>query len=592
MDDAMPVGCGGSVEDRYDSDRSIVVYATGVRPMRLVLLATAGNQGFIFASNRLREAVGASELVRVCTTDWVDDWLSRRPADAGGTVVQMSSGSTLAVVDGPDGGAGAASDLVWTVTRRALDEAPGLDVSGVSVPIGRAWPTAAEVRAVFAEAARVRGARPGTAARFQRLPVVAGCASTDGPAAAWRSDAPAGADGRARQGEALALRSSEVIAKRRRRRAADRRIRRLVGPDVRLVDIDVFFERVDVVGVVHADGNGMGGLFQQAGPVLAEAAQSGELDGIEVPDSAPAGAAEPVSAAGWLGELSRRVQAVTEEALRHAAEAAARAGANPQARLALVPLVVGGDDVTVLVDGASALAFTEAFLDRFGEASGRDPLVGLVAERATGARRLTAAAGVALVKPHFPFSAAYELAEQLCANAKAPSRDRPGVHAVDVHVMLHSTATPLAELRRRYLASDDSLGAVALHERPFLLAAGGVELPEALAHRDLRAVLNRARMVADVGRDGEVGRDRADGRLVTTAQLHALREDLHADVGAAERRFGYLWRRATGTDRELLGALAGRGGDPPGLLRGGAASRSTPLVDALELAGLLAGAAS
>jgi hypothetical protein len=558
--------------------------------MRLVLLATAGNQGFIFASNRLREAVGASELVRACTTDWVHEWLSRPAAGASGTVVQMSSGSTLVVVDDPDGGEDAASELVWAVTSRALAQAPGLDVFGASVSIERAWPTAAEVRAVFAEAARVRGARPGAAARFQRLPVVAGCASTDGPAAAWRSDASAGADGRAKRGEELVLRSSEVIAKRRRRRAADRRMQDLVGPDVRLADIDVFFERVEVVGVVHADGNGLGGLFQQAGPVLAEAAQSGELDGIldgiEVPDPAPAGAAGSVSAAGWLGELSRRVQAVTEEAFRHAAEAAAGARAKPTTRLALVPLVVGGDDVTVLVDGASALTFTEAFLDRFGAASGRDPLVGLVAERVTGTRRLTAAAGVALVKPHFPFSAAYELAEQLCGSAKAPTRGWPGVHAVDVHVMLHSTATPLADLRRRYRASDDSLGAVALHERPFLLPASGVELPEALAHRDLHAVLDRARMVADVGRDG------ADGRLVTTAQLHALREELHADVGAAERRFGYLWRRATGTDRDLLAALAGVRGDPPSLLRGEAADLSTPLVDALELAGLLAGAAS
>jgi len=572
-----------------------------VRLVRLVLVATAGNQRYVFASNRLREAVGASELVRVSTTVWVREALAALPAGGGwGVPVQMSSGSTLVVVDDADGGAQAARQVVWAVTARALRDAPGLEVFGASVPLSVAWPSATDVEAVFAEAARVRAGRAGGVVRFQRLPAVAGCASTDAPAGLWSSDAPADPAGRARAGEELAPRSAEVAAKRRRRPAADRRMRALVGPSVRLTDLDDFFDRVEVAGVVHIDGNGLGGLFQQAGQVLAEAVDAGDLDeaavrGAHDDDGGPSGrrpdsrqpdvGAGPLTAGHWLGELSRRVQQVTEEALRAAAVRVAPPAS--AGRLSMVPLVVGGDDTTVLIDGVAALEFTEAFLDRFGEASRQDDLIGLVARRVTGHPGLTAAAGVALVKAHFPFAAAYLLAEELCRGAKVAARDLPAVHAVDVHVLLDSIMTPLEVLRGRYRARGGP-GEVWLHERPFLLPASPAGLPTQVAHSDLRVVRRRAAAVA------ALGRGRVEGRLVTATQLHALREELHVDPGLAERRFGYLWSRSAAADRDLLRMLAGTtaDGDGPGLMRPTAMGRSTCLVDTLELAGLadLAGA--
>lgn len=569
---------GGRIATRrYARDRLVTDAARGVRLVRLVLVATAGNQRYVFASNRLREAVGASDLVRVCTTDWVRDALVGLSAGGGsGLPVQMSSGSTLVVVDDDEGGARAARQIVGAVTVRALREAPGLEVFGASVPIRQAWPSAAEVGDVFAQAARVRAGRAGAVVRFQRLPVVASCASSGRPAALWRSDAPADAEGRARAGGELAPRSAEVAAKRRRRRAADQRMRSLLGGSVRLTDIDDFFDAVEVAGVVHIDGNGLGGLFQQAGPVLAQAMDDGELDEI-LGRGAEAGPAR--TAAAWLGELSSRVQQVTEDALR----AAVRRVSPPSEdeRLSLIPLVIGGDDTTVLVDGPLALGFTEAFLEEFGAASRRDGLIGLVARRVTGQPGLTAAAGIALVKPHFPFAAAYSLAEELCRNAKAASRDLPAVHAIDVHVMLDSAMARFEALRGRY-RSGAGVGDIRLHERPFLLPGTATDLPPEVTHRDLRVVLGRVAAVT------ELGHGRAEGRLVTTTQLHALREELHRDIDLAERRFGYLWSRSAQADRALLRMLAGAGGDGdrPSLLRSGPQGRSTCLVDTLELAGL------
>jgi hypothetical protein len=87
-----------------------------------------------------------------------------------------------------------------------------------------------------------------------------------------------------------------------------------------------------------------------------------------------------------------------------------------------------------------------------------------------------------------------------------------------------------------------------------------------------------------------LARGRADGRVVSRTQLHALREELRADPGRAQRRFADLWRRAEGCaeDRKVLAALAGALADPPTdpptLLR--PVIGTTSLVDALEIAAI------
>ena len=93
------------------------------------------------------------------------------------------------------------------------------------------------------------------------------------------------------------------------------------------------------------------------------------------------------------------------------------------------PIVLGGEDLAILVRGDLAVAFARAFLEAFeresrarlGELADRHGLEGL-------GQGLTACAGVALVKASHPFHLAFDLAEALCAHAKAWSgpAGRPG----------------------------------------------------------------------------------------------------------------------------------------------------------------------
>ena len=121
--------------------------------MHLVLIETVGNQAFVFATNKLRENVGASELTAQAGTRFVleavrdvgapdlcansaaemrktlRDSSLNRPADGSNPVevILAVSGKALLLVNHEESG----RRIVSQVTRRALKEAPGLEVRGV-----------------------------------------------------------------------------------------------------------------------------------------------------------------------------------------------------------------------------------------------------------------------------------------------------------------------------------------------------------------------------------------------------------------------------------------------------------------------------
>jgi hypothetical protein len=251
--------------------------------LRLVLVSTSGNQRYVFASNKLREAVGASHLLALSTTDWV-----RQVLPNGAVIVQESSGTTLVQVQDQ----AAARSVAHALTSKALREAPGLDVSVVSVDVTNGDVTSADIDTVFADAHHNRSRHPSNAARFPRMPVAASCASTDLPARAWHSDVRAGTKGYP-AGERPQPLSAEVIAKRLARPAAVNKVKKLLGRherthDIGLIEIDDYFESVEWSAAIHADGNRLGELFQTAiagNPAIANVRTRGS-DLLEAPTRA------------------------------------------------------------------------------------------------------------------------------------------------------------------------------------------------------------------------------------------------------------------------------------------------------------------
>lgn len=156
------------------------------------------------------------------------------------------------------------------------------------------------------------------------------------------------------------------------------------------------------VAVVHADGNGLGNIIQNIGDQLTDNNK--------------------------FHEFSKAIDNSTKEALQYAFkeviindtrcfEESLKNGETPKKdyRYPIRPVVIGGDDVTIIIRADLALDFTKMFLKKFEEISKNNFEVFKLKELDNG---LSACAGIAFVKESYPLHYALHLAEELCKDAK------------------------------------------------------------------------------------------------------------------------------------------------------------------------------
>lgn len=97
--------------------------------------------------------------------------------------------------------------------------------------------------------------------------------------------------------------------------------------------------------------------------------------------------------------------------------------------LPLRPIIIGGDDITFICPGRMGLQYAQAFIEYVNSEDLLDKDLYNHIKKETGKqinRSLSCCAGVAIVPAKYPFFRAYELAEQLCDEAKALSRKDDG----------------------------------------------------------------------------------------------------------------------------------------------------------------------
>ena len=426
----------------------------------LTFVDTLGIQSFVFASNRLRDVVGGSELVHQATSR--QGWVKR--LGYGGQVIVGAGGNLLLRFDTLE----QAREFAAQYSRKMLDEAPGLDVALVH----QEYEDGQLAKAIQEIQIKIENHK------FERCPsvpllglgVTATCRETRQPAVDLDV-------------EGVPIADSVDI----RRKANDQdqtrwlkflpcdyqQFRKGKGGWVELAfpveldDLGRSHGDTSLMGVVHIDGNGIGQKLKNwlVKQVENRSDDTTVLNQYQALSEKLDGLAERVfetlvdriiRAIDWDDRQGYVLQSTLLRqrfALRCEQDTADRL----QLFLPIRPILLGGDDLTFVCDGRLALDLAETALTEF-EQDSLDTL-----------GKVRACAGVALVKTHTPFARAYHLAESLCTSAKRRLRDNKWTDrsALDWHIGLSSPTETLAALRSR------QYGDGKLTCRPYLLRQYG-----------------------------------------------------------------------------------------------------------------------
>lgn len=122
--------------------------------------------------------------------------------------------------------------------------------------------------------------------------------------------------------------------------------------------------------------------------------------------------------------------------------------------LPMRPILVEGDDINFITEGRLGIHFTEKLIDFMTE----KPL--------SDGRILSVCAGVSIIKTKYPFYRAYSLAEELCASAKDEAHKRQDTSWLDFHISYGGFSGNLKDIRKCRFTINEG----ALNYGPYLIS--------------------------------------------------------------------------------------------------------------------------
>lgn len=414
----------------------------------IVVFGTASLQRYIFQSNRLKENIGASYLVKY----WLDDGLiettqadtaswdeykanpsmspPENPVDASKDVnlIYIGGGNAALLCKNRD----IARRAVETWSRELLVKAPGLRVAvgygEVNDSLVKAYGTALD------DLAHCEEALPFGSTLYS-LPVVRTCITTGLPASE-RSKKPDEADQYISQ-SAACKRDQVDSAREDIAKVFKAVLNEGQHFAIQLEDLGGS-EGESHIAVVHADGNGMGALLNEL-----------------IKDQDDADFLHHLRA--FSSSVSRLSKSALKKTLQYLQTLPLESLQNPKNIFPLRPIVYGGDDLTFVCDGRLGLDLAAFYLKEF--AKGKVKVCG-------EDRPVDACAGVAIVPTKFPFARAYGFADELCGLAKSHRRaqDDSTGSWLDFQIIQEGATQSISALRDTQYRS---LEGQTLHKRPY-----------------------------------------------------------------------------------------------------------------------------
>jgi hypothetical protein len=440
--------------------------------MWLVVVDTMQIQPYIFGSNRLRENVGASYFVGAATGDWAFDavqqvtqrnnigpgntlidgaWIEHGNLDA--EVLYAGGGNFVVLFGGDDERAKElAKHFTTRLSQYVLLEAPGLQLAIAGKQMDWYEDALRDKRNEVFHRLDVQKRTHARSAPLLGLSVTAACRSTGLPATGLVPGIG---------GEPPYLASDEILAKvavawpqESGTSLADDRLQQVIGRPkgyrypADFDDLGATPGEYSHIAIVHADGNGVGQRIheicnqhrkKEQNRDLVLALRRFSLDLAQAAQQALKAVLDSLKTAIAEGGGTSIIHKPNKEPLIQIDLVKSRRNGY---YLPFRPIVFGGDDVTFICDGRLGLSLATMYLREFEKRTAAAKL----GEDGGG---LTACAGVAIVKSHYPFARAYELAEELSKAAKAYRKGKIAGSCLDWHFALSGLGGSITEIRNR-----------------------------------------------------------------------------------------------------------------------------------------------
>ncbi|NUM36378.1 MAG: hypothetical protein HUU50_17700 [Candidatus Brocadiae bacterium] len=375
-----------------------------------------GIQGYIFETGKLKEIAGASEIVEQICTDYFEGFLKNECQIRGQiTLIRKAAGNIRLICDKAD-----AEKIVKYFPKSIQENFPGLSISQALVKytgqLTNQEMDLLEKKLNFQRNKPIRPYLTGISAAIR--------APRTGRIAYKRND-----------DKELIDRASWEKLQKGTDEAHHRLTKKFLDENKGRFPFDfseIIHPGCKWLAVIHADGNNLGKILQSLGKSLKN---------------------YPGHVADGYREFSECLDRATTKAAKTAFEKTFQK--SKEKVFPFRPIILGGDDFTVVCRADMAIEFTQYFLEEF-EKETKEHFKGLVQGYSLEDFQdgLTACAGIAFIKESYPFHYGYHLAEELCAQAKKASKKIPGIpSSLAFHKILSSFYDDYEETKKRELTA-------------------------------------------------------------------------------------------------------------------------------------------
>ena len=358
--------------------------------------AVQGIQNFIFQTNELQDIVGASELVeQICTTDFEE-------FGVGGESVVNAAGNIKYIFEDKE----TCAKAVLKFPKKVMEKAPGITISQAVVKMEGEFSDFGKAVNELERKLRIQRNRPMPSLNLGLMSIERN-RKTGLPAVELvkrktelkrDNDKYDAIDASTKQKKKAYIIAKEGEEEEGRNSLCVKAFGHKVHKDNFPSDIKQITSKNDWIAVIHADGNGLGKIVQEVGKDIKD------LNAFSIQLDEATKAASQYAYHQLYEKSDYKDQYKFEKALK----------------LPIRPIVLGGDDFTVICRADFAVDYIKDFLSAFEAET--EKKVGGILKKHGFPNKLTSCAGIAFIKSSFPFHYGVKLAESLCEAAKKDAK--------------------------------------------------------------------------------------------------------------------------------------------------------------------------